>query len=75
MFFYSQASEVDLDAGDVKTIKGFTWMPRQSGANGKAEKKVLFDKSAKARYIRFTALSEQRGQDFATGAEMTILAE
>ena len=94
---------VDLDAGDVKTIKGFTWLPRQDGANGdvkdytvqlsndgknwgepvargkfdngKAEKKVHFDKPAKARYIRFTALSEQRGQDFATGAEMTILAE
>ncbi|MDD4636201.1 MAG: glycoside hydrolase family 2 TIM barrel-domain containing protein [Bacteroidales bacterium] len=94
---------VDLDAGEVKTIKGFTYLPRQEGSNGdvkdfsihvsqdgknwgesvfkgsfarnKKEKKVTFDKPVKARYIRFTALSEQTGQDFATGAEITILAE
>jgi len=94
---------VDMDAGEVKTIKGFTWLPRQDGNNGdvkdytihvsldgknwgepivkatfarsKEEKKVMFDKPVKARYIRFTALSEQRGQDYATGAEITILAE
>ena len=41
----------------------------------KEEKKVMFDKPVKARYIRFTALSEQRGQDYASGAELTILAE
>lgn len=39
------------------------------------EKKVMFEKPVKARYIRFTALSEQRGQDYASGAELTILAE
>lgn len=94
---------VDLDAGTVKTIKGFTYLPRQDGSNGdvkdysihisqdgknwgepifkgafgrnKAEKKVAFEKPLKARYIRFTALSEQSGQDFATGAEIMILAE
>ncbi|BEH00298.1 glycoside hydrolase family 2 TIM barrel-domain containing protein [Bacteroides sedimenti] len=94
---------VDLDAGEVKTIKGFTWLPRQDSYNGdvkdytihvsmdckkwgepivkgvfersKEEKKVMFNKPVKARYIRFTALSEQRGQDYATGAEITILAE
>lgn len=94
---------VDLDAGEVKIIKGFTWLPRQDGntgdvkdytihvsldgkswgepivkatfANNKDEKKVMFDKPVKARYIRFTALSEQRGRDYATGAEITILAE
>lgn len=94
---------VDLDAGAVKTIKGFTYLPRQDGSNGdvkdysihvsqdgknwgepifkgsfgrnKTEKKVAFDKPVKTRYIRFTALSEQSGQDFATGAEITILAE
>jgi beta-galactosidase len=94
---------VDLDAGEVKTIKGFTWLPRTDGTTGdvkdytihvsmdgknwgepvvkavfernKTEKKVLFDKPVKGRYIRFTALSEQRGQDYATGAEITILAE
>lgn len=93
---------VDLDAGEAKEIKGFTYLPRQNGGNGNIkdysiqvsmdgkewgepvnkgtfannskEKKVLFDKPVKARYIRFTALSEQNGQDFASGAEITILA-
>lgn len=44
-------------------------------ANNRDEKKVLFDKPVKGRYIRFTALSSQNGQDFATGAELTILSE
>lgn len=94
---------VDLDAGEVKTIKGFTYLPRQNGGNGNIkdytiqismdgktwgdpihkssfdknskEKRVMFDKPVKARYIRFTALSEQNGQDFASGSELTILAE
>ncbi|WP_294477180.1 glycoside hydrolase family 2 TIM barrel-domain containing protein [uncultured Bacteroides sp.] len=93
---------VDLDAGEVKEIKGFTYLPRQNGGNGNIkdysiqvsmdgkewgepvkkgtfaknskEKRVLFEKPVKARYIRFTALSEQNGQDFASGAEITILA-
>lgn len=93
---------VDLDAGEVKEIKGFTYLPRQNGSNGNIkdysiqvsmdgkewgepvkkgsfannskEKRVMFDKPVKARYIRFTALSSQNGQDFASGAEMTILA-
>ena len=94
---------VDLDAGEVKHIKGFTYLPRQNGANGNIkdysiqvsmdgknwgtpihkgtfennlkEKRVEFNKAVKARYIRFTALSEQNGQDFASGAEITVLAE
>ncbi len=94
---------VDLDAGEVKPIKGFIYLPRQDGANGNIkdytiqvstdgkewdkpihkgafennlkEKIVIFEKPVKARYIRFTALSEQRGQDFASGAEITILVE
>ena len=94
---------VDLDAGEVRTIKGFTYLPRQGGGNGNVkdytiqvstdgknwgepvakgafdrsskEKKVMFDKPVEGRYIRFTALSEQRGQDYASGAEITILAE
>ena len=93
---------VDLDAGEVKEIKGFTYLPRQNGNNGNIkdysiqvsmdgkewgdpvkkgtfannskEKRVMFDKPVKARYIRFTALSSQNGQDFASGAEVTILA-
>ena len=44
-------------------------------ANNAEEKKVIFTQPVKARYIRFTALSEQNGQDFASGAEITILAE
>lgn len=94
---------VDLDAGEVKNITGFTYMPRQDSRNGNIkdymiqvsldgknwgdpvlkgkfsrnleEKKVKFDQPVKARYIRFTGLSEQNGQDYASGAEITILAE
>lgn len=94
---------VDLDAGEVKSVKGFTYLPRQNGGNGNIkdysihvsldgkewgepvhkgqfakdskEKRVIFAKPVKARYIRFTALSEQNGQDFASGAEITILAD
>lgn len=95
---------VDLDAGEVKNIKGFTYVPRQNGgnngnikgykiqismdgkewgspvkegafANNLKEKKVVFDKPVKGRFIRFTALSEQNGQDYASGSELTILAE
>ena len=94
---------VDLDAAEVKTIKGFSYLPRSGGGNGNIKdfsihismdgenwgepiikssfannaelKKIIFDKPVKARYIRFTALSEQRGQDFASGAELSIYAE
>ena len=40
-----------------------------------SEKKVTFSKPVRGRYIRFTALSEQSGNDFASGAEITIQAE
>ena len=94
---------VDLDAGEVRAIKGFTYLPRQDGSNGNIknysiqvstdgktwsepvaqgsfennlkEKTVHFDKPVKARFIRFTALSEQNGQDYASGAELSILVE
>lgn len=94
---------VDLDAGEVKTIKGFTYLPRQNGTNGNVKnftlhisqdgknwgepvysgtfdrssrlKRIDLEKPVKGRYIRFTALSEQNGNDFASGAELTILAE
>lgn len=39
------------------------------------EKRVEFAKPAKARYVRFTALSSCDGQDFATAAEIGIIAE
>lgn len=95
---------VDFDSGEVKTIKGFTYLPRQDGGqNGdiknysiqtsmdgktwskevhkgrfsrdKKEKRVLFKKPVKARYVRFTGLSSQNGQDFAGGAEFSLLAD
>lgn len=39
------------------------------------EKQVVFSAPIKARYVRFTALSACDGQDFATAAEISILAE
>lgn len=94
---------VDLDAGDVRTVKGFVYLPRQDSGNGnvkdysiqvsmdgqnwgepvakgrfennRKEKTVHFDKPVKARFVRFVALSEQTGQDYASGAELSILAE
>ncbi|MBE8723277.1 glycoside hydrolase family 2 TIM barrel-domain containing protein [Sphingobacterium pedocola] len=94
---------VDFDAGDVKTIKGFTYTPRQDGPNGNIKeyklqvstdgknwsdsiiegkfennfkpKSVTLRKPIKGRFIRFTALSSQSGQDFASGAEFAVMAE
>lgn len=43
--------------------------------DNQTEKKIVFSKPVKARYVRFTALSSCDGQDFATAAEMGILAE
>ena len=94
---------VDFDCGSVKTLKGFTYLPRQDSRNGnikqyrvqvsqdgstwsqpvnegqfennQREKRVVFDKPQRARFLRFTALSSQDGQDFATGAEFSVLEE
>ena len=94
---------VDFDCAEKKTIKGFTYLPRQDGPNGNIkdyeilvsqdgknwgstifsgtfannmkEKKVMLPKPVKARFLRFKALSSQNGQDFASGAEFTIIAE
>ncbi len=95
---------VDFDCGEAKSIKGFSYMPRQDGGtNGnikdytihvssdgenwgepvhkgrfsadQKEKRVLFNKAVKARFIRFTGLSSQNGQDFAGGAEFSVLAD
>ncbi len=91
---------VDFDMGETRTIKGFTYLPRQNGANGNVkdysiqisddaknwktviekgsfargneQKRVPFDQPMKGRYLRFTALNEQSGQDFASGAEFSI---
>lgn len=40
-----------------------------------APQRVMFAKPVRARYIRFKALSEQNGQEFASGAEFTLLAD
>ncbi len=57
---------------------GQTWSPPVSEGrfeDNRQEKRVLFDHPQRARYLRFTALSSQDGQDFATGAEFTVLEE
>jgi len=92
---------VDFDCGAVKTLKGFTYLPRQDSKNGRIKsykiqvsddgehwsepivqgefpegadlQRVIFTKPVKARYLRFTALNSQNGQDFASCAEFTIL--
>lgn len=38
-------------------------------------KKIMFAQPVKARYIRFRALSEQNGNDFASAAEFTLIAD
>ncbi|MCM1309747.1 MAG: discoidin domain-containing protein [Bacteroides sp.] len=90
-----------FDIAAVKPIKGFTYLPRQSGNNGdikewkaevstdgqtwtevaagefennKRNKRIDFTPTP-GRYLRFTALSSQNGQDFAAGAEFTVLAD
>ncbi|MFD2967992.1 glycoside hydrolase family 2 TIM barrel-domain containing protein [Sphingobacterium bambusae] len=94
---------VDFDAGELKLVKGFTYLPRQNGANGRIKgyrlqlstdgknwsdtvaegefnrdgklKTIMLAKPTKARFIRFTALSAQDGQDFASAAEFSVLAD
>ena len=58
---------------DVKTCSN----PVAEGTfeNNLKEKRVLFAKPQQARYLRFTALCNQRGDDFASGAEFNVLAE
>ena len=94
---------VDFDAGKQKSIKGFTYTPRQDSPNGHVKdyeiygstdgqtwgqpvvsgtfprsrqpQKVLFPRTVRGRYIRFRALSEQNGSDYASGAEFSIVTE
>ncbi len=94
---------VDFDAAETKTMRGFTYLPRQDNSNGRIkdyeiyvsqdgkdwgtpvakgsfergdkEQRVMFDKPIKARYIRLRALSEQNGQEFASGAEFNLIAD
>jgi beta-galactosidase len=37
--------------------------------------RVMFKEPVKARYIRFRALNEQNGNDFASGSEFSLIAE
>ncbi len=91
---------VDFDAGEEKLIKGFVYLARQDGVNGRVkdyeilvstdnvtwqkacggsladtaeEQRVLFPQPVRARYVRFRALSEQRGQEYASGAEFRLI--
>lgn len=95
---------VDFDAGEIKNIKGFSYVPRQDGGvngnikgyrlqisadgqswsnpiaegefgnDGKTQT-IRLQSPVKGRYVRFTALSSQNGQDFASGAEFALLAD
>jgi len=42
--------------------------------DGSAQK-AYFDTPVKTRYLRFSALSEQYGQDYVSGAEFSVLRE
>lgn len=70
--------------GDIKaysiqvSLDGEDWSdPVHKGQfkGDKGEKRVIFDRPIPARYLRFTALSSQNGQDFASGAEFVLLVE
>jgi beta-galactosidase len=75
------------DGGNNGDIKDYTIQVSRDGKrwsdpihkgtfkNGKGEKRILFDRPVKARYVRFTALSSQNGQDFASGSEFSLLAD
>ncbi|MDO5104297.1 glycoside hydrolase family 2 TIM barrel-domain containing protein [Capnocytophaga sp.] len=92
---------VDFDMSEVRTVKGFTYLPHDNWSSkvkeysfsvsldGKnwteihkgtfdtnaEQKRILFDQAVKARYVRFTALSQHYNQDFASGAEFSVLEE
>ena len=70
--------------GDVKDFsisvsdEAKTWKEVHKGSFSQKRgtpQQVLFKSPVKARYVRFTALSEQYGQDFASGAEFGLIAE
>ncbi|MBR3067050.1 MAG: discoidin domain-containing protein, partial [Prevotella sp.] len=81
---FSYMPRQDSRNGNIKAYRvqlsqnGKTWSePVSEGTfeNNQKEKRVLFAQPQKARYLRFTALSSQDGQDFATGAEFAVLEE
>ena len=81
-FSYTQRS--DNWNGKVKdyqiqiSIDGKDWStPVLSGKlkDHSQPQRLLLEKPVKTRFIRFTALSEHYGQDFASGAEFSVIAE
>jgi len=74
----------DSSNGDIKDYEIYvstdarSWgSPVVSGSfpRGKKPNTVLFPTPVRARYIRFRALSEQRGADYASGAEFSIITD
>ena len=74
----------DSPNGNIKDYEilvsqdGVSWsepVSKGSFANNQSLKKVLFAQPVQARYLRFRALSNQAGNDYATGAEFNIMAE
>ncbi len=75
------------DGGSNGNIKGYKIQISMDGSNwgdtvvegeferGSKEQIVRLKNPVKGRYIRFTALSSQNGQDFASGASFTVLAD
>lgn len=54
-----------------------TWRKVAEGEfpNSAKPQRVLFSQPTKARYIRFRALSEQNGAEYASGAEFSVIGE
>lgn len=74
----------DSPNGNIKDYEilvsqdGINWsepIAKGTFANNQNIKKVQFNQPVQARYIRFRALSNQAGNDYATGAEFTVMAE
>lgn len=74
----------EYKTGDVKDFSvsvsndGQHWEEIYKGTfplkDGRSQK-AIFAKPVKTRYLRFTALSEQYGQDYVSGAELQILSK
>ena len=81
---FSFTQRTDSWSGKVKDYQiqlsndGKNWgEPVKVGAfkDMSSAQQVLLDKVVKARYVRFTALSDFYGEDFATGAEFMVILE
>jgi len=81
---FTYQPRLDGPNGDIKeyTIQiskdGKEWgepIKRGAFAKNKKEKRIMFDAPVKTRFVRFTAMSSQNGQDFASGAEFGLLED